>query len=96
MKHLLHNSIKIGKIDMTRIRYRKYNTSSITSDVMLVDKDFMYIDIDLLQRTYKIINARCEVVTHGKGNDISHTKKLAKEAIRALGAMFFDEVRRRK
>lgn len=79
---------------MTRIRYIRYGPVLISENVF-VDNDVMSVYIAIEECEYSILNGRSEIVAQGKGKSLRDAKRLARQAIIALGANLNDEVRRR-
>lgn len=79
---------------MTRIKYTRLAGYLVSNDIF-VDNDFLNIFISPDEYGYTIYNLRSEEVASGQGKSLRDAKRLAREAIIALGANLKDEVRRR-
>ena len=83
---------------MTRIRYTWYwQDSLLVSEPILAGNDTYEISITFAKHIeYFIQNSRGKIVCQEECESIPDAKKKAKKEIIKLGAVIFDEVRRRK
>jgi hypothetical protein len=82
---------------MVRIRYTVSTGSGLlTSKPVLALDKLLVVNLDTVNNTFTVVNqTNGLVVANGKANDTVALKKNAKQALRQLGVVFQDEVRRR-
>ncbi|NDF49140.1 MAG: hypothetical protein EB116_03480 [Betaproteobacteria bacterium] len=81
---------------MTRIRYNEAN-GVLTSKPILAGTDLVYVEINTTENAYTIKRTSdLTTLSQGSAVDVNTLKKKAKLAMKALGAVFNDEVRRKE
>lgn len=81
---------------MTRIRYNEVN-GVLTSKPILAGTELIYVEISPTENVYTIRRTSdLAVLSQGNALDVNVLKKKAKAALKALGAVFNDEVRRKE
>ena len=80
---------------MVRIRYTD-NSGVLVSKPLLALNKLVVVTLNTTNNTYNIIDSTTNVVlTKGTTTDTVTLKKKAKQALKELGVVFQDEVRRR-
>lgn len=80
---------------MTRIRYVE-NNGVLTSKPLLAGTELVTVEIDTVGNVYSIKRENDgTVISQGNAVDVNLLKKKAKLALKALGVVFNDEVRRK-
>jgi hypothetical protein len=79
---------------MTRIKYTKPIHGWIFSQQILCNTKIVVITLDLDTLTYHVMNGK-EKLKEGQANTLTSLKRKAKQAVKELGAFFYDEIRNR-